>query len=152
MRDLLYRFQQYAHHYLPHAPPMNDLSSWYALMQHHCVPTRLLDWTESSYVAMYFAVEGKRQREKESHSAVWAIDLPWLETKGRELLQLKNSAPTVVDGSPAEVADYTNRLLRETEESVIVRINPQMSNPRSFAQQGVFLCKSIMRRRLGRFL
>src|SRR6266567_3594050 len=144
-RDLLHRFQQYAHHYLPHVPPMNDLSSWYALMQHHSVPTRLLDWTESSYVAMYFAVEDKaiekRPREKESHSAVWAIDLAWLETRGRELLQSKNSACTVVDDSATEAADYTNRLLRETEESVIVRINPQMSNPRLFAQQGVFLCK-----------
>ncbi len=102
-RELLHRFQQYAHHYLPHVPPMNDLSSWYALMQHHCVPTRLLDWTESSYVAMYFAVEDKaiekRPREKESHSAVWAIDLAWLETRGRELLQSKNSACNVVDHS-----------------------------------------------------
>ena len=156
MRDLLYQFQQYAHHYLPHVPPMNDLSSWYALMQHHCVPTRLLDWTESSYVAMYFAVEDKamekRKREKESHSAVWAIDLAWLETKGRELLQSKNSAPSVVDGSPAEVADYTNRLLRETEESVIVRINPQMSNPRLFAQQGIFLCKLYHEASFGQML
>jgi hypothetical protein len=145
-RDLLYRFQQYAHNYLRHVPSLNDLSSWYALMQHHCVPTRLLDWTESPYVAMYFAVEDKaterRRREKESHSAVWAIDLAWLETKGRELLHSKNSAASVVDVSRAETAaDYTNRLLRETEESVIVRINPPMSNPRLFAQRGIFLCK-----------
>ncbi len=105
---------------------------------------------------MYFAVEDKaiekRRREKESHSAVWAIDLTWLETKGHELLQSKNSVPSVVDGSPAEVADYTNRLLRETEESVIVRINPQMSNPRLFAQQGIFLCKLYHEASFGQML
>ena len=67
----------------------------------------------------------KRPREKESHSAVWAIDLAWLETRGSELLQSKNSACTVVDDSATEAADYTNRLLRETEESVIVRISSE---------------------------
>jgi hypothetical protein len=155
-RDLLHRFQQYAHHYLTHVPPRNDLSSWYALMQHHRVPTRLLDWTESPYVAMYFAVEEKasekRVREKESHSAVWAIDLAWLETKARELLESKNSPPSKADRSPDEVADDTNRLLRETEEPVIVRINPQMSNPRLFAQQGIFLCKLYHEASFGQML
>jgi FRG domain-containing protein len=154
-RELLYRFQQYAHNYLPYVPPMNDLSSWYALMQHHCVPTRLLDWTLSPYVAMYFAVEErateKRLREKESYSAVWAIDLDWLETKGRELLKSKGKPP-VADSSPAEVADYMNRLLLETEESVIVKINPTMANPRLFAQQGIFLCKLYHQASFGQIL
>ena len=144
IRELLHPFQQYAHNYLPHVPPIDDLSSWYALMQHHCVPTPLLDWTESPYVAMYFAVEDKamkkRRREQESHSAVWAIDLAWLKTKGRELLQPKNMPPEE-NGSPAAAADYTNRLLRETDDRVIVKINPTISNPRMFAQRGMFLCK-----------
>lgn len=155
-RELLNRFQQHAHHYLPHVPPINDLSSWYALMQHHWVPTRLLDWTESPYVAMYFAVEEnaveKRQGEEENHSSVWAIDLAWLEAKGRELLQLRNGAHSAEDSSPAETAEYTNRLLRETEESLIVRINPQMSNPRLFAQRGVFLCKLYHQASFGQIL
>jgi len=147
MRELLYPFQRYAPNYLRHVPPINDLSSWYALMQHHCVPTPLLDWTESPYVAMYFAAEDKatikRPGENERYFAVWAIDLAWLETKGRELLQLKNISPPSKNSSPAEAADYTNRLLRETEEPVIVRINPAISNPRMFAQRGIFLCKLI---------
>lgn len=93
---------------------------------------------------MYFALEEKakekRPAEKESHSAVWAIDLAWLEAKGRELLQSENSSQSEADGSQSKV-EYINGLLRETEKPVIIRIDPVMSNPRMFAQRGIFLCK-----------
>jgi hypothetical protein len=59
--ELLFRFQQQVHNYVRHLPSTDDRASWLALMQHYGVPTRLLDWTQSPYVALYFAVEEKPQ-------------------------------------------------------------------------------------------
>jgi len=47
---------------------------WYCLMQHSGAPTRLLDWTESALIALYFAV---RNRSNEKNDAVVYVLEPW---------------------------------------------------------------------------
>ena len=53
--------------------PQDDLT-WLALMQHHAIPTRLLDFTYSPFVALYFAIREQQNDRKRSHVRLWAIN------------------------------------------------------------------------------
>lgn len=64
-------FQAQAHLHLP--PRMiyqrDELISWWVLMQQYNAPTRLLDWTNSPFVAAYFAVEAQPNHP----GALWVV-------------------------------------------------------------------------------
>lgn len=53
--------------------PLVDNWDRYFVMQHYGLPTRLLDWSEGSLVALYFAL---RKVEDGVNPAVWVLD-PW---------------------------------------------------------------------------
>lgn len=50
-------------------PQNDDHVAWLFLMQHHGAPTRLLDWTKSVLVSLYFAVEKHHSEDGE----LWAL-------------------------------------------------------------------------------
>ena len=55
-RELLRLFKEQAPHHVETVPEQDDTASWLAMMQHYGVPTRLLDWTHSPHIGLYFAV------------------------------------------------------------------------------------------------
>lgn len=79
------RFSGPARLYLPSERVPLFRLEWLALMQHHRVPTRLLDWTRSPYVALYFAFS--TSPEDADSVALWAIDRQFLS-----IMQLKATA------------------------------------------------------------
>lgn len=80
--DSIRYFKQQTHLFLSPQliPKDNDIGAWLALMQQYSAPTRMLDWTTSFYVALYFVVNDEPLEEA---GALWFFEvhklLKWME-------------------------------------------------------------------------
>src|ERR1043166_2604989 len=85
-KHLLTSFRKYA---MRHAVHGDWVWNWLSLAKHHGLPTRLLDWTYSPYVAMHFATHDPRDFDQDG--AIWCVDYrrtnELLPHKVRKLLQ-----------------------------------------------------------------
>lgn len=146
-KDLIREFQRKLHLYSNNPPVRNDITQWLALMQHYWAPTRLLDWTYSFWVAVFFAISRKNIDEK---AVIWALNTGEKEIK-EKLKAVENNADTTIINTIAKDKSLTycdKRLIKdcavifsvlENKNDGFYMANPFRLNDRLTVQQGVFV-------------
>ena len=135
---LLRRFKRQCHHYVVDVPEDGNVLEWLALMRHYGAPTRLLDWTYSFYVALYFALEGTRQKCKPYECAVWALDTDWMKHRVRAILGDNLWCDFRRDEQVR--TQHTFNSLFAQERKLVIAVTPYRLSDRLAAQQGLFFC------------
>ncbi|AUQ27074.1 FRG domain-containing protein [Dickeya zeae] len=65
--------------------------AWLSVMQHYGAPTRLIDFTESPYISLYFALEAYNPQSKKD-LAIYALDYSSIMDQSLEFISQKDSS------------------------------------------------------------
>jgi len=142
---LLEKFMRYASTHLGSVrPDESQVVEWLVMMQHYGAPTRMLDWSRSALIALFFAVNGSYPNpdDETGSAAVWTMskpEVPTLEMPSPYDGQRIHLDP-VENTQPVSLIDWQDAAFRsaiEENSPVPLLIDPLAPDARMLAQQGV---------------
>lgn len=138
-REIVRDFKLHAIPYLKRIP--NNEIEWLTIMQHYGLPTRLLDWTESYLIALFFAVSD----DKKEDAALWIIRPAYLNKK----IITRHSIPIETDLILQKyVLPNPDKRIRTVEAEFPMAFRPSWNNPRITTQKGTFTIHGNQQREL----
>ncbi len=141
-RELLRDFKNQTIQYHTNNYPKNNFE-WLFLMQHYGLPTRILDWTESYLVALFFCINDYQNKED---GVIWMLDPITLNnaTIGEQFIPsfshpiLKEyfiNEPILSDDNSL-ITNY--EISRQVAAEYPICVMPTRNSPRSIAQKATF--------------
>ena len=150
-QSVLYDFKRMAHHFISQdIPDDEDIIEWLSLIQHYHGQTRLLDFTYSFFVALYFAiVDNLKDR---CHAAVYILN-PFVVNQLGKLIKDVDTNSKIVKNKNIPRNEYWSYHLAEIvaayflDKREIIKLNPYgviivepyRKNKRILMQNGCFL-------------
>ena len=124
--------------------PKVERSVWHQMIlgQHHGLPTRLMDWSQSSLVGLHFATMERDMDEISAHdAAVWRIDMKelahHLPDRYREPLEARSSVVFSVD-TLAQVTESLSQYDEDMGDKAMAVIEPPSIDLRIVNQYSFF--------------
>ena len=124
----------------PDCPAKGDIVDWLQLMQHYGLATRLLDWTCSPLIALFFAVSEKK--EDSCPGTLWALNpykLNCLQAPGQ--ISLFHDDPAIEQ--MAKLALSFEQSKYPTSGPKALGFRPKLIDTRMLLQQSVFTIHAI---------